>query len=541
MCGIVGFTTPGQDPAAAKQIVQGMADLIRHRGPDGEGCYADGTAALGHRRLSVIDLAGGGQPMLNEDGTLVVVFNGEIYNYKTLRARLQQRGHTFATDSDTEVLLHGYEEWGRDLPDAETLFTGVYELPPAHTLTWQAGRVTLARYAAPRFRAKRGRSLRAWAREIGNAVAESADAHRIADVEVGCFLSGGVDSSLITCEMARRQPAVQCFSVGYAEEAYSELPAARAAAQALGVPLTETTVTADDFFAANRAIQWYLDEPMPNPAEVPLYFLCKAARQRVKVVLSGEGADELFGGYPLYRQAVWAECWQKMPRAVRRALAALLSGCGLLHRGALPRWQRSARANYVFETTQERDKYLKRDYCAPTPAQRCKPYFDAVRGLDEPTAVQWVDWQTWLPRDILRKADRMSMAHSLELRVPFLDRQVLAAAQALPRRYRCTGRRGKIALRAAAARRLPPQLADAPKRGFPVPLADWLRQEKYYALVKAKLTGPAAERFFDTGALCALLDAHRAGKTNAMTKLWAFYCFIEWYEVYFTGKIPPDL
>ena len=311
MCGIVGFTTPGQDPAAAKQIVQGMADLIRHRGPDGEGCYADGTAALGHRRLSVIDLAGGGQPMLNEDGTLVVVFNGEIYNYKTLRARLQQRGHTFATDSDTEVLLHGYEEWGRALPcrlrgmfafavwdrtrgtlfcardlfgikplcyykkgetllfaseikaflahpafekrlnearlpdwlsmeylpDAETLFTGVYELPPAHTLTWQAGRVTLARYAAPRFRAKRGRSLRAWAREIGDAVAESADAHRIADVEVGCFLSGGVDSSLITCEMARRQPAVQCFSVGYAEEAYSELPAARAAAQALGVPL----------------------------------------------------------------------------------------------------------------------------------------------------------------------------------------------------------------------------------------------------------------------------------------------------------------
>ena len=464
--------------------------------------------------------------MLNEDGTLVVVFNGEIYNYKTLRVRLQKRGHTFATDSDTEVLLHGYEEWGRDLPcrlrgmfafavwdrtrgtlfcardlfgikplcyykkgetllfaseikaflahpafekrlnearlpdwlsmeylpDAETLFTGVYELPPAHTLTWQAGRVTLARYAAPRFRAKRGRSLRAWAREIGDAVAESADAHRIADVEVGCFLSGGVDSSLITCEMARRQPAVQCFSVGYAEEAYSELPAARAAAQALGVPLTETTVTADDFFAANRAIQWYLDEPMPNPAEVPLYFLCKAARQRVKVVLSGEGADELFGGYPLYRQAVWAERWQKMPRAVRRALAALLPGCGLLRRGALPRWQRSARANYVFETTQERDKYLKRDYCAPTPAQRCKPYFDAVRGLDEPTAVQWVDWQTWLPRDILRKADRMSMAHSLELRVPFLDRQVLAAAQALPRRYRCTGRRGKIALRAAAAR-----------------------------------------------------------------------------------------
>ena len=300
-------------------------------------------------------------------------------------------------------------------------------------------------------------------------------------------------------------------------------------------------MTAAEFFAANRAIQWYLDEPMPNPAEVPLYFLCKTARQRVKVVLSGEGADELFGGYPLYRQAVWAERWQALPHSLRRWLAAALPGCGFLRRGAQPRWQRCARANYVFETAQERDKYLKRPSNTPSPARRCKPYFDAVRGLDEPTALQWVDLQTWLPRDILRKADRMSMAHSLELRVPFLDRRVLAVALGLPRRYRCTGRRGKIALRAAAARRLPGALAANPKRGFPVPLADWLCQDEYYKRVRTKFTGPVAERFFDTAALCALLDAHRAGKTNAMTKLWAFYCFIEWYEVYFVEEFPPIL
>ena len=615
MCGIVGFTAEYLDPASARQTAKAMAELIRHRGPDGEGYYADTRAALGHRRLSIIDVNGGGQPMFNEDGTLVVVFNGEIYNYKPLRAELRRLGHTFATDSDTEVLLHGYEAWGaalprhlrgmfafalwdrtagtlfcaRDLfgikplyyyqkgacllfaseikaflahpafekqlnearlpdwlsmeylPDRETLFAGVYELPPAHTLCWQNGRVSLQRYAAPRFRVQRGRSLRSWAQTIGDALADSAAAHRIADVEVGCFLSGGVDSSLVVRETARNQPAVQCFSVGYQEEKYSELPAARAAAAALGVPLTETTVTAEAFFDANRAIQWYLDEPMPNPAEVPLYFLCKTARQRVKVVLSGEGADELFGGYPLYRQAVWAEGWQRLPRPVRRALAALLPGCGLLRRGVQPRWQRCARANYVFETPQERDRYLKRPGAAPDPARRCKPYFDKVRGLDEPTALQWVDLQTWLPRDILRKADRMSMAHSLELRVPFLDRQVLAVALGLPRRYRCTARRGKIALRAAAARRLPRALAGAPKRGFPVPLADWLRQDEYYARVKAKFTGPAAERFFDTGALCALLDDHRAGKTNAMTKIWAFYSFIEWYEVYFVEQKPPIL
>ena len=614
MCGIVGFTANGHDPAAAKRTAQAMADLIRHRGPDGEGYYADTRAALGHRRLSIIDIDGGGQPMFNEDGALVVVFNGEIYNYRALRTRLQRLGHRFATDSDTEVLLHGYEAWGtalprrlrgmfafalwdrrtgtlfcaRDLfgikplyyyqrgrqllfaseikallahpafekklnearlpdwlsmeylPDSETLFAGVYELPPAHTLLWQDGRLTTARYAAPQFRPRPG-SLRHYAGAIGDALADSAAAHRIADVPVGCFLSGGVDSSLVVRETARNQPAVQCFAVGYAEQAYSELPAARAAAAALGVPLHETTVTAADFFAANRAIQWYLDEPMPNPAEVPLYFLCRAARQHVKVVLSGEGADELFGGYPLYQQAVWAGRWQAVPRALRRALAGLLPGCGFLRRGALPRWQRAARANYVFETTQERDKYLLRSYGAPAPARRCKPYFDAVRHLDEPTAVQWVDIQTWLPRDILRKADRMSMAHGLELRVPFLDRRVLAVALALPRRLRCTGRRGKPALRAAAACRLPGRLAEAPKRGFPVPLADWLRQDETYARVRAKLTGPVAARFFDTAALCALLDAHRAGTTNAMTKIWAFYCFIEWYELYFEEKIPPVL
>lgn len=610
MCGIVGFTTPGQDPAAAKQIVQGMADLIRHRGPDGEGCYADGTAALGHRRLSVIDLAGGGQPMLNEDGTLVVVFNGEIYNYKTLRARLQQRGHTFATDSDTEVLLHGYEEWGRDLPcrlrgmfafavwdrkrgtlfcardlfgikplcyykkgetllfaseikaflahpafekrlnearlpdwlsmeylpDAETLFTGVYELPPAHTLTWQAGRVTLARYAAPRFRAKRGRSLRAWAREIGDAVAESADAHRIADVEVGCFLSGGVDSSLITCEMARRQPAVQCFSVGYAEEAYSELPAARAAAQALGVPLTETTVTADDFFAANRAIQWYLDEPMPNPAEVPLYFLCKAARQRVKVVLSGEGADELFGGYNIYRDPFTARWYDRLPPWLRAGLgaAALLPparGVNFLVRRGMSLEERYFGPTALFNEREKRR--LLADYAGDgDPMFLTEAIWDATEGLDPVTRMQQVDLNLWLAGDILLKADKMSMAHSLELRVPFLDREVWALAAALPAAAKADARTTKIALRRAAARTLPAASAARKKLGFPVPVRDWLRQEPYTSRVRAVFSRPAAAEFFDPRALHSMLNQHLHGG-DCWRQIWCVYSFLIWYEQFF--------
>lgn len=611
MCGIVGFTTPGQDPAAAKQIVQGMAALIRHRGPDGEGCYADGTAALGHRRLSVIDLAGGGQPMLNEDGTLVVVFNGEIYNYKTLRARLQQRGHTFATDSDTEVLLHGYEEWGRDLPcrlrgmfafavwdrtrgtlfcardlfgikplcyykkgetllfaseikaflahpafekrlnearlpdwlsmeylpDAETLFTGVYELPPAHTLTWQAGRVTLARYAAPRFRAKRGRSLQAWAREIGDAVAESADAHRIADVEVGCFLSGGVDSSLITCEMARRQPAVQCFSVGYAEKAYSELPAARAAAQALGVPLTETTVTAEDFFAANRAIQWYLDEPMPNPAEVPLYFLCKAARQRVKVVLSGEGADELFGGYNIYRDPFTARWYDRLPPWLRAGLGAAASllpparGVNFLVRRGMSLEERYFGPTALFNEREKRR--LLADYAGDgDPMFLTEAIWDATEGLDPVTRMQQVDLNLWLAGDILLKADKMSMAHSLELRVPFLDREVWALAAALPAAAKADARTTKIALRQAAARTLPAASAARKKLGFPVPVRDWLRQEPYTSRVRAVFSRPAAAEFFDPRALHSMLNQHLHGG-DCWRQIWCVYSFLIWYEQFF--------
>lgn len=607
MCGIAGFIA-GHGAANAAALAPMLA-RIAHRGPDGQGTFVEGPAALGHCRLAIIDLEGGAQPLYSEDKNLVVVFNGEIYNYRALTAELTALGHTFATRTDTEVLLHGWEQWGRELlprlrgmfafalwdrragvlfcardmfgikplyycrcadgtllfaseikafldhpsfakrlntaqlplylscqysPGRDTFFAGVQKLLPGHFLEFSDGIVRTTRWVQPAFLPGDAPVSPA---EIEEVLRGSAAAHKVADVEVAGFLSGGVDSAYLT---ALARPA-RTYTISYAEPKYDESFPARALARSLGVRNRVRRISPGEFWDAVPAVQYHMDEPLADAAAVALYFLNREAAKDVKVVLSGEGADELFGGYPLYRQAVWAERWQKMPRAVRRALAALLPGCGLLHRGALPRWQRSARANYVFETTQERDKYLKRDYCAPTPAQRCKPYFDAVRGLDEPTAVQWVDWQTWLPRDILRKADRMSMAHSLELRVPFLDRQVLAAAQALPRRYRCTRRRGKIALRAAAARRLPPQLADAPKRGFPVPLADWLRQEKYYALVKAKLTGPVAERFFDTGALCALLDAHRAGKTNAMTKLWAFYCFIEWYEVYFTGKIPPDL
>ncbi|WP_294496597.1 asparagine synthase (glutamine-hydrolyzing) [uncultured Gemmiger sp.] len=620
MCGITGFAQARHNAEEARRIVKAMADLITYRGPDGEGYYVDDQVALGHRRLSIIDLEGGKQPMFNEDGSLVVIFNGEIYNFQTLREELIAAGHTFATRSDTEVLLHGYEQWGEDLParlrgmftfvlwdqknhtlfgardifgikpfyyynvdglflfgseiksflahpgfrkelneqrlpeylsieyipNEETMFKNVYKLPGAHMFTWKAGQMEVKRYYDIRYHIDEAPTLEEWEQRITDTFAESVAAHQIADVEVGCFLSSGVDSSFVVNEVAKGTPHVKSFSVGYTEEKYSELPYAQAFSREIGVPNISNLVDADQFFAANRVIQWYLDEPMPNPAEVPLYFLAQNARKYVKVVLSGEGADELFGGYPMYCQAVhFMDYEKKVPAPIRRAAGAVAArlpefkGKHFLVRGAMEPWQRYMRANYVFASPKDRDRYLKKDYHARRPEEYFKPYFDRVADLDEPTQLQWVDMHTWMLYDILLKADRMSMANSLELRVPFLDREMLELALSIPQRYRSGKEQTKIALRGAALRQMPDSVAKRKKLGFPVPLNDWLRQEKYAAMVREKFTGPVAEQFFDTEELCKLLEDHVAGRAKNMTKIWSFYSFILWYELYFVNETPP--
>ena len=620
MCGITGFARAHHDAEEARRIVKAMADRIVYRGPDGEGYYVDDQVALGHRRLSIIDLEGGKQPMFNEDGSLAVIFNGEIYNFQSLRKELIAAGHTFSTRSDTEVLLHGYEQWGdglparlrgmftfvlwdtrtrtlfgaRDIfgikpfyyynvdglflfgseiksflahpdfkkelneqrlpeylsieyiPNEETMFQNVYKLPGAHMFTWHAGRLDVRRYYDIRYHIDEAPTLEEWEQRITDTFAESVAAHQIADVEVGCFLSSGVDSSFVVNEVAKGTPHVKSFSVGYIEEQYSELPYAQEFSKEIGVPNISNLVDADQFFEANRVIQWYLDEPMPNPAEVPLYFLAQNARKYVKVVLSGEGADELFGGYPMYCQAVhFMDYEKKVPAPLRRAAGAIAAklpefkGKHFLVRGAMQPWQRYMRANYVFASPEERDRYLKKDYRSKRPEEYFKPYFDKVAGLDEPTQLQWVDMHTWMLYDILLKADRMSMANSLELRVPFLDREMLELALSIPQRYRSGKEQTKIALRGAALKQLPDSVAKRKKLGFPVPLNDWLRQDKYAAMVREKFTGPVAEQFFNTAELCRLLDDHVAGRAKNMTKIWSFYSFILWYELYFVNDAPP--
>ena len=612
MCGFVGYIDGGETQLM-EPVLHAMADRIRHRGPDDADYYMDGEISLGFRRLSIIDLEGGRQPILNEDKSKVLMFNGEIYNYQSLREDLLKAGHVFTTKTDSEVLLHGFEEYGTDLlnklrgmfafiiwdkntktlfgardyfgikpfyyakmqgtlmfgseiksfvehphfkrelneralegylsfqysPGYETFFKNVYKLPPAHYFFYKDGKMDMQRYWIPEFNAEEDKPLEYWVDEIEKTFDDSVNAHKIADVEVGSFLSSGVDSSYVVKEISKGTKKVKTFSVGYEEEKYSELPYAQDFSDVIGVPNIANKVSADEFFDAVPEIQYYMDEPLPNPSEIPLYFLAKNARRYVKVVLSGEGADELFGGYPMYLAGGHFDHYShKVPRPVRKVLGTVAKHCpnfkgkNFLVRGAMEPYQRFMRANYVFQSA-ERQKFLKRPIASKVPEEYSKRYFNEVSNLDEPTQLQYVDMHTWMIYDILLKADRMSMANSLELRVPFLDKKMLELSTRIPSRYRAANETTKIALRGAAIKQLPERTANKKKLGFPVPLNDWLREDKYYNKVKAAFQSDIAEKFFVTSELIKLLDDHKNGKALNMQKIWSFYTFILWYEQFF--------
>lgn len=615
MCGWVGYVHTGDDLPGQRARVEQMADLIAHRGPDDDSYYVDDGIALGFRRLSIIDLAGGRQPISNEDDTKVLVFNGEIYNYRELRADLIERGHTFKTKSDSEVILHGYEEFGpgickrlrgmfafliwdaakkelfgaRDIfgikpvyyyqagdefmvgseiksflahpgfekqvnvarlpeylsfeyiPDRQTMFTNVNKLLGGEYFTYAEGQLTITRYFDYEFDPDDSKSMDEWVDAIAEVFSASVLAHKISDVEVGCFLSSGVDSSYATSELAKIQ-AVKTFSVGYEEEKYSELPYAQRFSKVIGVENISNTISAADFFGAAGRIQYHLDEPLPNPSAVPLYFLAQNAAKHVKVVLSGEGADEMFGGYNAYTEPLEYAGYQAVvPAGVRRRIAALVGklpgfkGKRFLQRAAVPIEERFLRHDYNF-TVAEREAILARPIPAHPPQYYTRPYFDRIEGHDDVTKMQYVDYHTWMLHDILLKADKMSMAASLELRVPFLDREVMKVALRIPTKYRVQKHSTKAAMRKAALRDIPTEVANKPKLGFPVPLNDWLRQEPYSSQVRAAFTSEAASRFFDTAAIVKLLDDHIRGEAANMKKIWSVYCFLLWYDEYFVQR-----
>lgn len=611
MCGFVGFTNHIND---ASIVVEKMMDRIAHRGPDQAGKYVDEKVAMGFRRLSIIDLSElGSQPMFNEDGSVAITFNGEIYNFQELREELIAAGHKFNSKADTEVLIHGYEQWdyetllnklrgmfgfviydkNKDLvfgardffgikpvyygkfgetlmwgseiksflehpefkkelntsalenyltfqysPTTETFFKNVYKLPAAHYFTYCGGKLDVKRYWEIKFTPDEKPELEDWVNDITDTFKNSVSAHKIADVEVGSFLSSGVDSSYV----AAVANVDKTFTVGFGEdEKYNEIGYAKEFSKYIGKENTSRVISPEDYWGNFAKIQYHMDEPLADPAAVALFFVCKLAAEKVKVVLSGEGADEIFGGYNIYHNPDDMASYEKIPKPIRRAVGKAAShlphkhGVNFLIRGGQDLQERFIGNAYMF-TPKERKELLKINTSAPDPQAITKPFYDKCANNDPVTQMQYLDLHLWMTGDILLKADKMSMAHSLELRVPFLDKKVMTLAERIPKRYRVTSENTKYAMRLAALKACPPQTANKKKLGFPVPIRVWLKEDEYYNVVKDKFLSADSQKFFNTDKLVELLDEHRAGHYDYSRKIWTVYTFLVWYDVYFNQE-----
>lgn len=612
MCGFVGFSGRLENK---KEILTRMMNRIIHRGPDMSGQYIDEETdvALGFRRLSIIDLSeAGNQPMYNEDGSVVIVFNGEIYNFMELREELQGHNHVFRTNGDTEVIIHGYEEYGTDIvrklrgmfafviydrkqkiffgardyfgikplyytktdnglifgseiksflehpnfkkevnenalrayltfqysSQDETFFKGVYKLPPAHYFEYKNGKMTVSEYWDVEFSEEDNGSFEECAEKLNDVINESVAAHKISDVKVGAFLSGGIDSSYITASMMPDKT----FSVGFNYNKFDETSYAKELSDILGIENYSKMLEADECFAAFPDIQYHMDEPQSNPSSVPLYFLAGLAREQVTVVLSGEGADEIFAGYEWYDETPLMRKYKKLPKFIRVIAAGIAK--------KLPYFKGH---DFIIKCSGNPEDYFigqarvfpeKEAYDILTSKYRSGAavhditgkIYKKVRERDELTKKQYLDLKLWLPGDILLKADKMSMAHSLELRVPFLDRKVMEMAQTIKSDYKITPQNTKQVLRRASCHVLGEEWVNRPKKGFPVPIRYWLREDKYYNIVKEYFTADYAGQFFDTDKLVRLLDDHKAERANNGRKIWTVFTFLTWYKRFFVDE-----
>ena len=606
MCGYVGFTNFIGE--GAEGVLTDMMNNIVHRGPDSDGKFVNNDICMGFRRLSIIDLEAGHQPLYNEDNSLVLTFNGEIYNHLEIREKLIAAGHVFKTHADSEVLIHGYEEYGADLvkmlrgmfsfviwnketktlfgardpfgikpfyyttmgdsfiygseikgflphphfkkelneralsnylsfqysPEEETFFKGVYKLPPAHYFIYKDGKMEKTRYWAPNFTEdNKAEKMEEYADIIDDAIRESVKAHKISDVEVGSFLSSGIDSSYI----AAAADVDKTFTVGFGrDEKYNEISYAKEFAEFINVENISKVITPEEYWGEFPKIQYQMDEPLADPAAVPLYFVAKVAAEHVKVVLSGEGADELFCGYQIYQTPLSCPGFNKVPKFIRSALGKIalimpkVHGVNFFVRRGNPvnDWFIGNANIFSFR---ERAKLLKNEM-GVKPKEICAKFYDEVKDKNQITRMQYLDINMWLMGDILLKADKMSMAHSLELRVPFLDKNVMELAQTIPLSKRVDLSSTKLALRKAAAKTLPKKTSEKPKLGFPVPIRVWLKEDKYYNIVKSEFLSDVSEKYFNTKMLVKLLDEHRAGKKDNSRKIWTVYTFLVWYNQY---------
>lgn len=607
MCGFCGFTGNIKD---REKIIKKMMDRIVHRGPDSAGVHSDEKITMGFRRLSIIDLADGSQPMYNEDESVVLVFNGEIYNYKELREKLIEKGHIFKTHSDTEVLVHLYEEKGKDMLDylrgmfafaifdkktdtlfaardffgikplyyanvngnlmfgseiksfleypefkkevntvalenyltfqysvlPETFFKGVYKLTPGHYMIYKNNKLTVERYFTPMFKdGNYEKSLHQVVTEVDDVLQNSVEAHKVSDVEVGSFLSSGVDSSYVAASFK----GDKTFTVGFDYEKYNEIDYAKSLSKEVGIENFNKIISTDEYWNILPKVQYHMDEPLADPAAVALYFVSNLASEHVKVALSGEGADEFFGGYNIYKEPMDISLVTHLPKFIRKFLAGCVKlipfsfkGKNFFIRASKDVEERFIGNAYMF-TKQEREEILKNPTGNYDPQQLTKPFYDQVKDKDDVTKMQFIDMNFWLIGDILLKADKMSMANSLEVRVPFLDKEVFKVASDIRSDYRVNRVSTKYAFRLAAKDRLPEAVANKKKLGFPVPIRIWLKEDKYYNTIKEAFTSDAAKKYFNSDKIVELLDKHKKGKGDFSRKIWTIYMFLVWHKQFF--------
>lgn len=607
MCGFCGFTGKVENK---EQVIENMMEKIIYRGPDSKGSHVDEDIALGFRRLSIIDLADGTQPIYNEDGTKVIVFNGEIYNYKIIREDLVKKGHIFKTKTDTEVILHGYEEYGpevlnkfrgmfgiaiwdlvskelfiardffgikpmyytqvgndlvfgseikcllthpnvkKELNESalqnylsfqygvpnDTFFKNIYCLQPGHYLKFKDGKLEITRYWTPKFMVNDSWEEDRLVEEIDKVFKESVEAHKISDVEVGCFLSSGVDSSYVATQFKGQKS----FTVGFNYNKYNEIDYAKELAEEIGQDHYFKRIEDDEFWNIVPKVQYYMDQPHADPSCVALYYVCKIASEHVKVVLSGEGADELFGGYRIYHEPFSLRYSKLLPRFVWKGIAGVLNaipvefpGKSYANRASKTLEQRFIGNANLFSDKEKR-KILKNTDGMKKPEEITKPFYEDTKGMDDVTRMQYIDINLWMIGDILLKADRMSMANSLELRVPFLDKEVWNLARTIPSQFKVTKKgQTKIAMRKAALKNMPEKVASRKKLGFPVPTREWLKQEKYYNIVKKEFESETAKKYFVTEEIVKLLDEHIKLKKDNSRKIWTIYVFLIWYKQFF--------
>lgn len=605
MCGFAGFTGNIEN---REDIIKNMTNKIIHRGPDSEGIYTNEKVTLGFRRLSIIGLENGSQPIFNEDSSLAIIFNGEIYNYQELKSELLEKGHIFKTKSDTEVLLHLYEEEAEDMLNRirgmfafviydfkddslfcvrdffgikpfyytivnnnlvfaseiksileypnykkevnllalenylsfqysvldETFFKSIYKLKPGHYLKFKASKLDIKRYFTPMLNPEKD-FLQSKIKEVEDVLLNSVNIHKVSDVEIGSFLSSGVDSSFV----ASTFKGDKTFTVGFDYDNYNEINYAENLSEELNLKNYNKTISKEEYWEALPKVQYHMDEPLADPSAVALYFVSNLASKHVKVALSGEGADELFGGYNIYKEPFDISFLTILPKPIRKFMAKVVNILPFSFKGKnlILRASKSVEERFIGNANlfkkDEREKILKNPLKKYDTSEITKPLYDDVKHLDDALKMQYIDLNLWLVGDILLKADKMSMANSLEVRVPFLDREVFKVASKIQSDYKVNKQATKYIFRLVAKKYLPDTVANKKKLGFPVPIRIWLKEDFYYKKVKSYFNTKVAEKFFNIDIINEYLENHKNNKGDFSRKIWTIYVFLVWHNQFF--------